>query len=360
LKKAFYISFVIILLFSGKFVQAQVSHFSQFYSNPLTIGPSFAGFTGNSRIALNYRDQWPGIAGAGTFVTYSVAADHYFQRAKSGVGIVAFRDQAGSGNLSLTELGAMYSYVLKFGKKSGRKNTRWFLRPGLYFKYSQRSVNFGKLTFTDMFDSQGNLVNATIEQAPLPDIGYLDFSTSLLAYAENFWAGFTVDHLLMPDQSLTGSVARVPMKLAMYGGYRHLLGSRGRNKRHGKERESITFTGHYRIQGADATFNSNAYYDQLDIGAYWTYDPWVLGAWVRGLPVFGGVEDTYNSLDAVIVLIGFKVNSKLRMGYSYDATVSNLLSHTGGAHEISITYQFNQNKRKNKQHKHAIVPCPSF
>ncbi len=360
MKKALYIGFVIILLFSGKYVQAQVSHFSQFYSNPLTIAPSFAGYTGKTRIALNYRDQWPGIAGPGTFVTYSVGADHYFQRAKSGVGILAFRDQAGSGNLSLTEIGAMYSYVLKFGKKSGRRNTRWFLRPGLYFKYSQRSINFGKLTFSDMFDTQGNLVNATIEQPPLPSIGYLDFSSSLLAYAENFWAGFTVDHLLRPDQSLNGSVARLPMKLAVYGGYRHLLGSKGRRKNYGKERESITFTAHYRIQGADQSFKSNAYYDQLDIGAYWTHDPWVIGTWVRGLPVVGTPDDTYNSLDAIIVLIGFKVNQKLRIGYSYDATVSNLLSHTGGAHEISITYIFDQNKSKKRNHRKAIVPCPSF
>jgi len=68
--------------------------------------------------------------------------DHYFQRAKSGLGLLVFRDVAGAGNLGLTEAGLLYSYKIKVGQKRGNINNEWFLRPGIQFKYSQRSVDF--------------------------------------------------------------------------------------------------------------------------------------------------------------------------------------------------------------------------
>jgi hypothetical protein len=48
---------------------------------------------------------------------------------------------------------------------------------------------------------------------------------------------------------------------------------------------------------------------------------------------------------------------QLRVGYSYDFTISNLVSSTGGAHEVSITYEF---KTTRKREKPRMVPCPEF
>jgi hypothetical protein len=55
----------------------QDPQFSQFYSNPLYLAPSFAGATGGSRLCANFRDQW--IALPSTFITYSFSYDHYFE-----------------------------------------------------------------------------------------------------------------------------------------------------------------------------------------------------------------------------------------------------------------------------------------
>ena len=327
----------------------QISHFSQFYSSPLTIAPSFAGMSGSSRLAFNYRDQWPKIPG--TFVTYALAADHYFPKAKSGIGLLAFRDQAGSGNLSLTDIGMQYSYKLKIGENRGYKKGEWFLQPGIYFKYSQRAIDFYKLTFGDQFDGNGNVVQSTIESAPSGKTGYIDFAASLLAYTEFFWGGFSADHLLMPNQSLTGGTARIPIKLTVFGGYKYLLNKKRGRTRYGEEPENVTFVFHYRKQDI---------YDQLDLGAYWNRDPFTIGAWFRGLPVFSKSNGKYGGIDAIILLVGYKINPKLKVGYSYDITVSSLLSHTGGAHEISVVYEFNQDLLLKNKHRHAIIPCPSF
>jgi hypothetical protein len=48
-------------------VAAQDSHFSQFFSSPLTLNPAFTGkFFGTYRVAGNYRNQWPTINNAFT------------------------------------------------------------------------------------------------------------------------------------------------------------------------------------------------------------------------------------------------------------------------------------------------------
>lgn len=335
-----------ILLLSLQIGKTQIAHYSQFYSSPMTIAPSFAGLTEASRLSLNYRDQWPAVPGV--FRTYSIGVDHFFSRAKSGVGILIFRDVAGAGKLGLTEAGLQYSYKLKVGQKRGNKNAEWFLRPGIQFKYSQRSIDFEKLTFGDQ------LLGApyTSQAPPLPKKSYIDFTASLMGYTEMYWAGFSVDHLLKPSQSLYGDQSyRMKMKFNVFGGAKVMLKSqKNKRVRYGRENENVTFAVNYQYWDK---------FDQLDIGAYWTRDPLILGAWFRGIPILDKNYNTFNNIDAIIVLVGFKLSPNLKIGYSYDMTIiRNLFSHTGGAHEVSLVWEFN--KGLDKRYKHTIIPCPSF
>ncbi len=340
------IGFLIVLFFVSEAGTAQISHYSQFYSTPMTIAPSFAGLTEASRLSLNYRDQWPAIPGV--FRTFSAGVDNYFKRAKSGVGLLVFRDVAGEGNLGLTEASLLYSYKIKIGQKRGNRNSEWFLRPGIQFKYSQRSVDFEKLTFGDQLLGG----NSTVEAPPTLRKAYIDFSASLLGYTDLYWAGFSVDHLLRPSQSLYGLNDRMSMKWSVFGGAKVLLhGQKNRRVRYGRDTENVTFAFNYQYWD---------HFDQLDIGAYWTHDPLILGAWFRGIPVIDKKDKTFNNIDAIIILIGFKVTPDIKIGYSYDMTIiRNLFSHTGGAHEISFVYEFNKNLDR-RFNKHTIIPCPSF
>ncbi|MFW5710219.1 MAG: PorP/SprF family type IX secretion system membrane protein, partial [Bacteroidota bacterium] len=92
-------------------VTGQDPQFSQFFSNPLYLAPSFAGLVEDTRVGMNYRKQWPEIPGA--FDTYSFSFDHYFEAFNSGLGFFALKDEAGSGNLALTNLGLQYSFDFK-------------------------------------------------------------------------------------------------------------------------------------------------------------------------------------------------------------------------------------------------------
>jgi hypothetical protein len=89
---------------------------------------------------------------------------------------------------------------------------------------------------------------------------------------------------------------------------------------------------------------------QLDIGVYWHRNPLVLGLWYRGIPPLNSQRG-----DAVVLLAGYKTQY-FNIGYSYDITISNLISHAVGSHEITMSFKFLLPRRK----KLGAVPCPEF
>lgn len=99
-------------------------------------------------------------------------------------------------------------------------------------------------------------------------------------------------------------------------------------------------------------YKQQSQFRQLDLGVYWYRDPLVVGFWYRGIPLY---KEVFNR-DAVTALIGIKTRH-LNIGYSYDFTISKLVTNTGGSHEISLGYTF---KTKPVKHKPRAVPCPEF
>ncbi|MBK7753975.1 MAG: type IX secretion system membrane protein PorP/SprF [Flavobacteriales bacterium] len=63
--------------------------------------------------------------------------------------------------------------------------------------------------------------------------------------------------------------------------------------------------------------------------------------------------------DAIAILVGVMVND-LRIGYSYDLTLSRLSARSGGAHELTVTYELADRRRKRAMAKRRVVPCAKF
>jgi len=322
--KKLLISSIVLLVFlyaSGQ----QDPHFTQFYANKLYLAPSFAGATHQDRVSMIYRNQWPSIPG--TFVTYGLSYDHFFDNFNSGVGILLLRDLAGSGRLSTTNFGIQYSYDFEIVRG-------WHMRPGIHFFYTQTGIDFQLLEW----NSGRNYPESPLPE-PLESTGDVDFSTSLLTYSERHWFGFTVDHLLKPKNSLYGTSQYIPLKVAVFGGTQ--LIRRGRLLNPIDETLSITFLykNHYQV-------------NQFDLGVYWYKDPLVLGLFYRGIPFIN------NEIrgDAVALLTGYKIEN-FSVGYSYDFTISKLLNTTGGSHEISLNYEFSTTRTRKKR---RMIPCPEF
>jgi Type IX secretion system membrane protein PorP/SprF len=64
---------------------------------------------------------------------------------------------------------------------------------------------------------------------------------------------------------------------------------------------------------------------------------------------------------AGVFMVGYKQDN-LTFGYSYDANLLSKLNNTGGAHEISISYQLpiDKNSRNYRKKKAKPIPCPKL
>jgi type IX secretion system PorP/SprF family membrane protein len=304
--------------------------FSQFYANALYLSPSFAGATSQYRFSLNYRDQWPSVPGV--FHTYSIAFDKALTSFNSGIGVLATYDVAGSGNLSTTNIGLLYSYDFNINKE-------WHIRPGVNFKFYYLGLDIGKLVFNSQITGSGT--SPAVTPPPFDNVADIDFATSALAYNDRTWGGFTLDHLLKPKTSFYGDDATVPIKLNVYGGTQILKKTRLRQK----TAEVLSVAINFQKQGK---------FYQSDVGLYYFKNPLIFGIWYRGIPLV-----TSQAGDAIIGLIGIKT-AQLHIGYSYDFTISNLISSTGGAHEISLVYEFNNLTLGQLKKRIRAIPCPEF
>lgn len=329
LKRIKYIFLLAFIIYVDCFSQDPT--FSQFYANPLYLSPSFAGATEEYRLGLNYRNQWPSIPKS-VFHTYSLSFDKALPNFNSGIGVLATYDVAGSGNLSTTNIGLLYSYDFSITKD-------WHIRPGVNFKFYYLGLDIYKLVFNSQLSGSGT--TPSIYPPPFESVADVDFTASALAYNDRIWAGFTLDHLLAPKTSFYGDDATVPIKFNLYGGVQLYKTTRLKTKL----REVLSVA---------LNFQTQSKFTQTDIGLYYYRDPLIFGLWYRGIPFL-----TTQAGDAIIGLVGFKT-SQVHIGYSYDFTISNLISSTGGAHEISVIYEFTSFTLGSGKKRIRAIPCPEF
>lgn len=328
MKKLIIILFLGLIRVAGIF--AQDPQFSQFYATPLYLGPSMAGAYENPRLIVNYRDQWPKLPGR--YVTYSISADNFFPKIRSGFGFIFMQDNAGKGKLVTTLANLCYSYRIVI-------NHTFFLQPGLALQYYSRDINFNTLRFADQY--MGNTLLPSSLETPVNNRpGHLDISSSILGFGNNYWVGFSLDHLLKLNNNFADNPAYLPLRLSFYGGYKIKFKERVIHK----IEQSMFLAYQLRVQ-------TNMYH--LDLGAYYKKSPMIIGLWYRGIPLINSIK----SQGTVILLAGFELG-KVSFSYSYDFNVSALISTTGGAHELTFTYRFTQLSKMKK--KMGAVPCPRF
>jgi len=311
---------------------SQDPQFTQFYSTPLYISPSYAGTAKISRAMINSRIQWASLPKA--YITYSAAVDHNFRKRNFGLGFIAVRDVAGTGRLATTNLGLLYSYRLQIA------NVVTF-RPGLGFYYSFIGNDFSRQTFFDQLNQDANNTSSSVEITRDYRRGYPDASASLLVHGSSFWGGATVDHLLRQNKSLFQWDDYIEIKYTFFGGVKIPL----RTNYLLNKGQSISPAFLYKRQGK---------FQQLDMCLIWSNSPYMVGFTYRGIPFMRQKIDYYRSIDACCLHLGYTFK-EVTVAYSYDLTISKLATATGGTHEFSLIYDFSE--LASPRHKKAI-PCP--
>lgn len=320
--------FTFLILISGGLIQAQDASFSQYYGNPLYLNPALAGVKVCPRLTLNYRNQWPSIPGQ--FVTYAVSYDQFVSAISGGVGIMVMSEDLADGTMKATAISGMYSFRMDLAKKLT-------LNAGFQGSYMQNKLNWNSLIFEDQIIN--GLGSATLESPPdRLTVSMVDFSAGLLfGYNERMYGGVAVHHMNQPDNSYYSNGNSVlDMKITAHAGALFGLRDGGRSV----EVEDLSFS-------PNIMYQQQGEFHQLNAGMYLNFYPIVLGGWFR---------HNFENPDAVIILLGV-MQPRFKVGYSYDYTVSKLTNSTGGAHEVSFTWQFDCREKTFKQ---KAIKCPRF
>lgn len=301
---------------------AQDPVFSQFYAAPLHVNPAFTGATFAPRITLNYRNQYPGFPNA--YITYSAAYEQPIENLNSGFGLLLMTDAAGDGIYKTNRFSATYGYRLQ-------ASDDFFVKFGVEAGLIQTILDWDRLVFGDQLDpiygpvdGSGN-PNGTEELQPEQlNSTVFDVSAGMLAYGGPFYLGLSAKHLNTPDESLlqinNNLNQGLPMRLTLHAGAEFNLG-RGNN------RQNAAFI------SPNVMFIKQGPFGQFNVGAYTGFGKFYGGLWYR---------HTLSNPDAAIVLLGFR-QGVLRIGYSFDLTVSGLADVAGGAggtHEVSLSINF--------------------
>ena len=300
---------------------AQDPQFTQFYANPLYLNPAFAGSVRCPRICMNFRDEWPAIPG--TFVTYSASYDQHVDNLNGGIGLLVMQDQAGQAILTTTNISLIYAYQLNVSRT-------FTISAGFQATYHEKSLDESKLSFGDMIDPTRGFVLQTNEVIARNNIGVPDFSAGILGYSKSLFFGFSADHLTQPNESFVSVASPLPIKFTIHAGAMLPLDN------HYSQDDQVTIS-------PNILFQKQQDFNQLNLGFYIMKGPIVGGLW-------------YRNQDAIIALIGFQKKS-IRMGYSYDITISKLTEATAGSHEISLMLIF---ACKPKIKHFRTISCPSF
>lgn len=330
---------LLVLLFTAELASAQDPQFSQYYQAPLYLNPGFTGITPQQRVVINHRIQWPSLPQA--FATYAASYDIFVNELRSGFGFLFTTDKMGSAGWRTTTFNAMYSYKVKITENL-------VFSPGLSFGYGSNGLDRSKLIMEDGLRYRGDgSQTADAELFKLGRQGYFDFTSGFLVYSKKLWIGGSFAHMNKPNLSVLNEDSRLPMKTAIHGGVKLDLSSGFR----GSRETYLTPSFIYRTQGP--TFS------QMDLGVNYHIDPISIGLWYRGKPFKQSVVNSIEQ-DALILFLGLYFKN-LTVGYSYDFTVSELQTASGGAHEVSIIYEFQSKpSSKSTKKKYQLIPCPSF
>ena len=292
-----------ILIFTPAAFAQQHPLFSHYMFNGLYINPAYAGSKDFVSTTLIARKQWTGFEGAPSTQIASLHAP--LSNKKIGLGFVISNDQIG-----ITHETDMYgSYAYHIPLENGK------LSLGLSGGISYFKSKFSDLTVWDTDDP-------VYETNSLSNI-LPNFGAGVYYYTKKFYAGLSVPQLLSydPEQPVHIKVDKVhKVSRHYYLTSGAILSTRG----------ELKFRPSFMVKYAS---NAPIQYD-ISMNMLISEIIWV-GA-------------SYRSSDAVVLILEYQVSKKLRVGYSYDLTLSEMKNYSKGSHEIVIGYDFGFNVLKMK------------
>ena len=292
----------LVILFIVKISSAQQDPmYTQYMDNLLIVNPAYAGSKETGNLLMVARNQWVSFEGAPT--TRSFSYNTPLKDYKIGLGFSVLSDKIGP----LTQTGFYFDYS-------------YFLRVGLKYKLGmglKAGFSFYRASLTEL---------NTIEPDPIyaKDIfkNFLpNFGVGAYLFSQDTYFGISVPKLventINREDYKTEYVSKEKINLYVVAGKKADLG---------EDVQLKVYSMLKLVQNAPVS---------VDITSLFGFKE---KFWVGGMFRFG---DSYG------FLVQFDITEKIRIGYSYDLTFSELNAFSNGTHEIMLGYSFNLfNKNK--------------
>jgi type IX secretion system PorP/SprF family membrane protein len=266
--------------------------------NTLTYNPGVAGTSGKICATAMNRQQWVGFTGAPATTLFNISSPVSLFGIKSGAGLLVESDKIGfDKNIDVC---ASYSYLMDLGMG----------KLGI-------GINLGLLNTTldpKWFIPEGDAFTPVSGDPLIPESkeSYVAFDAGLgLFYkADKYYASLSVTHINQPKIKYSKGEPYFSRHYYLTGGYTIQLPN-----------PSLEL-----LPSLYAFSDGKAF--QVAITSLIRYNK----------KVWGGVS--YRAGDALIGIIGVELFNGIRVGYSYDYTLSDIGKTSSGSHEFMINYCF--------------------
>jgi type IX secretion system PorP/SprF family membrane protein len=276
---------------------------SQYMFNPLVLNPGYAGSHDYMMATAVYRKQWTGFDGSPE--TEAVTFHGPLKNKHFGLGFTLTNDHIGV--TQRTDANAVFAYHMQLNQK---------FRLGLGLQGGISSYNYK--TPSVVWDGADPLYTAPPNKT-LPNFGW-----GAYLYSRNFYLGLSVPHLL--DYDSTAALNSASAKIEP------------RETRHYYVTTGYAFDGNpdlvvkpsilmKYVANAPVEFDFNV--NVMFVNTFW-------------------VGASYRTNDAIVGILEFQLSKKLRVGYSYDFTTSDLNKYSNGSHEVMLEYDFGYDIMKMK------------
>ena len=264
----------------------------------MLANPAFCGTKRLVDVRLNYRNQWTGFEGAPK--TYVLSLNSRLWKGRIGVGGFIFNDVIGpfkTTNSSLT-----LAYHLKFPDSE--------FSIGFQGNYIKQKFNGNDITLRNQQDK-------TINQYVEDKAGNYDGSFGFLYYNDRFHIGLGVNNII---ESAFEFYKSDTLKKGKYTNAAHYNFSAGYNW----------------ADNPDFTFENSIYAAYVS-GVPFLFD-YTMRLHIKKQLLVGG---SIRFGDAIALQLGYTIQDKVQIVYSYDFVTSPLRKYQKGTHEISLIFSSN-------------------
>ena len=291
------ISFLILVfIFSGSLYSQQLPQLTQFMDNNYVLNPAFAGMEDYYQVRTSIRNQWTGIADAPSTTILSVYGQ---QEENIGLGGVIFNDQFGP--TSRTGGAVSYAYHLSLTEKVN-------LSLALSGGFTQFKIDKNGWNVANPNDplTQGDVV---VETVPDATFGF-NF------YSKDWYLGLAVPQLLTSNLNLLDDNLANALTSEQSGNLSRHIYVMGAYKF--KANSKLELEPSFLLKSVAPTPM------QFDFATRAIYDNKI---WIGG---------SYRSTGDIGALLGYSVNDRYIIGYSYDILNSELADYSSGSHEFML------------------------